>query len=57
MACLLVFGGIPWQVYFQRVLACPDERTARRLSIGSGALCLAIALPAMLCFAAPNETP
>ena len=27
-ALLLVFGGIPWQVYFQRVLASRDENTA-----------------------------
>ena len=32
-ALLLVFGGIPWHVYFQRVLASRDEATARQLSI------------------------
>ena len=29
MALLLCLGGIPWQVYFQRVLAARDERSAR----------------------------
>ena len=35
-ALLLVFGGIPWHVYFQRVLAARDEDTARRLSLLAG---------------------
>lgn len=38
-ALLLIFGGIPWHVYFQRVLASKDEATAKRLSIGAGVLC------------------
>ncbi len=45
-ALLLVLGGIPWQVYFQRVLACPDERRAVRLSVAAGFGCLLMALPA-----------
>lgn len=45
-ALLLIFGGIPWQVYFQRVLACKDERSAVRLSIIAGAGCLLLAIPA-----------
>lgn len=44
-ALLLVFGGIPWQVYFQRVLAAKDENTAVRLSIFAGVLCLIVAIP------------
>lgn len=47
-ALLLVFGGIPWQVYFQRVLAAKDEGTAVRLSIFAGFVCLAAAVPAVL---------
>ncbi len=43
-ALLLVFGGIPWQVYFQRVLAAADERTAVRLSILAGVVCLLAAV-------------
>ncbi len=37
---LLVFGGIPWHVYFQRVLAARDEATARRLSVLAALACL-----------------
>jgi high affinity choline transporter 7 len=47
-AALLVFGGIPWHVYFQRVLAARDERTARRLSIAAGFVCLVAAVPPVL---------
>jgi high affinity choline transporter 7 len=47
-ALLLVFGGIPWQVYFQRVLASRDEQTAVRLSIVAGVGCLIMAVPAMI---------
>lgn len=42
---LLVFGGIPWHVYFQRVLAARDEATARRLSILAAFACLVAAVP------------
>ncbi len=47
-ALLLIFGGIPWQVYFQRVLSSKDENTARRLSIIAGIVCLLAAIPAVL---------
>ena len=47
-ALLLIFGGIPWQVYFQRVLASKDEQTAVRLSIIAGIVCLVAAIPAVL---------
>ncbi len=47
-ALLLTFGGIPWQVYFQRVLASKDENTAVRLSILAGFVCLLAAIPAVL---------
>ena len=47
-ALLLVFGGIPWQVYFQRVLSSKDEKTAVRLSIAAGFVCLAAAVPAVI---------
>ncbi len=46
-ALLLVFGGIPWHVYFQRVLSSKDENTAAWLSIGAGGLCLIASLPAV----------
>lgn len=47
-ALLLVFGGIPWQVYFQRVLASKDARTARNLSLWAGLICLLAAIPPVL---------
>ncbi len=43
-ALLLTFGGIPWQVYFQRVLAARDERTAMGLSIVAGIVCILAAI-------------
>ena len=47
-ALLLIFGGIPWQVYFQRVLAAKDENTAVSLSIIAGVVCLLVAIPPIL---------
>ncbi|RMG83823.1 MAG: sodium:solute symporter [Bacteroidetes bacterium] len=47
-AFLLIFGGIPWQVYFQRVLAAKDETTAVRLSLFAGVFCLLAAIPAAI---------
>ena len=47
-ALLLVFGGIPWQVYFQRVLAARDEGTAMRLSLIAGVVCLLAAVAPVL---------
>ena len=47
-ALLLVFGGIPWHVYFQRVLSSRDESTAQWLSIGAGVLCVVAAAPAVV---------
>ena len=47
-ALLLIFGGIPWQVYFQRVLSAKDEKTAQRLSYFAGFICILAAIPAAL---------
>lgn len=47
-ALLLIFGGIPWQVYFQRVLSAKDENTAVKLSLVAGVVCLLAAIPAVL---------
>ncbi len=47
-ALLLIFGGIPWQVYFQRVLASKDENTAVRLSLLAGVICIIAAVPAIM---------
>lgn len=45
---LLVLGGIPWQVYFQRVLASKNENTAMWLSIFAGVVCIIAAIPAII---------
>ncbi len=45
---LLILGGIPWNVYFQRVLAAPSERAARNFSVLAGFLCAAAAVPPLL---------
>ena len=47
-ALLLVFGGIPWHVYFQRVLSSKNEATAQWLSFGAAGLCLIAAAPAVV---------
>ena len=47
-ALLLILGGIPWQVYFQRVLAARDERVAVRLSLIGALGCLLMAIPAVM---------
>lgn len=47
-ALLLMLGGIPWQVYFQRVLAAKNENTAQWLSITAGVVCLLAAFPAVV---------
>ncbi len=47
-ALLLILGGIPWQVYFQRVLACPSDRAAVWLSVLAGFGCLVLAVPSVL---------
>ncbi|MCH8180918.1 MAG: sodium:solute symporter, partial [Proteobacteria bacterium] len=48
LALLLVLGGIPWQVYFQRVLACRDEKTAVNLSLIAAVGCVLMAVPAVV---------
>ena len=47
-ALLLIFGGIPWQVYFQRVLSARSERSAMWLSIFAGIICIVVAVPAAI---------
>lgn len=47
-ALLLIFGGIPWQVYFQRVLSSRDPKTAVRLSVIAGFVCILAAIPAVV---------
>ena len=47
-ALLLMFGGIPWQVYFQRVLSAKDADTAVKLSLFAGVICILAAIPAAM---------
>ena len=47
-ALLLMLGGIPWQVYFQRVFACKTANHAALLSIFAGIGCLLLAIPNVL---------
>ncbi|XP_046359604.1 high-affinity choline transporter 1-like [Haliotis rufescens] len=45
---LLIFGGIPWQVYFQRVLSSKSAFKAQILSYIAAFGCIIMALPAVL---------
>ncbi|XP_076458896.1 high-affinity choline transporter 1-like [Babylonia areolata] len=42
---LVALGGIPWQVYFQRVLACKSASSARLASCVAAVMCLLFAVP------------
>lgn len=43
-----IFGGIPWQVYFQRVLSCKTAAKAKGLSLAASFGCVLMAVPAVL---------
>jgi high affinity choline transporter 7 len=45
---LMIFGGIPWQVYFQRVLSARTPAAAQLLSFAAAFGCLFAAIPAIL---------
>ncbi|KAK3709178.1 hypothetical protein RRG08_030857 [Elysia crispata] len=45
---LLMFGGIPWQVYFQRVLSSKSAMKAQILSYIAAFGCIVMATPAVL---------
>ncbi|VDO62996.1 unnamed protein product [Schistosoma margrebowiei] len=45
---MLIFGGIPWQVYFQRVLSSKTANQARILSFVASIGCFAMAIPSVL---------
>jgi len=47
-ALLLIFGGVPWQVYFQRVLSAKDADTAVQLSFFAAFICILAAIPASM---------
>lgn len=45
---MLTFGGIPWQVYFQRVLSSKTAGRARILSFVAALGCLIMVVPSIL---------
>ena len=53
---MLIFGGIPWQVYFQRVLSSKTSSTALTLSFVGAVGCIVMAIPAVLIGAIGKNT-
>ena len=53
---LLIFGGIPWQVYFQRVLSSKTAGRAQLLSYVAAFGCLLMAIPPVLIGAIAKAT-
>nr|XP_045610008.1 high-affinity choline transporter 1-like [Procambarus clarkii] len=53
---LLVCGGIPWQVYFQRVLSSRSPGHAQLLSFAASAGCIISAVPACIIGAVAKAT-
>ncbi|KAH3861209.1 high-affinity choline transporter 1-like [Dreissena polymorpha] len=53
---LLIFGGIPWQVYFQRVLSSSTVRNAQLLSYIAAFGCVIMAIPSILIGAVAANT-
>ncbi|CAL8108652.1 unnamed protein product [Calicophoron daubneyi] len=45
---MLTFGGIPWQVYFQRVLSSKSAKQAQILSLVASIGCLTMAVPSVM---------
>ncbi|MGH9840899.1 MAG: sodium:solute symporter family protein [Blastocatellia bacterium] len=48
VSAMLVFGGIPWNCYFQRVLSCQTPRKAQLHSLFAGVLTIALTIPPLL---------
>lgn len=53
---LLIFGGIPWQVYFQRVLSSKSAGRAQVLSYVAAIGCIFMAIPPVLIGAIAKAT-
>ncbi|UJR30115.1 hypothetical protein I4U23_017656 [Adineta vaga] len=53
---LLIFGGIPWQVYFQRVLSAKSAKKAMYLSFCAAVGCIVLAIPPVLIGAIAKST-
>eukprot|EP00794_Sanderia_malayensis_P015049 gene15049-16602_t len=47
-AFLFIFGGIPWQVYFQRVLSSKSYKRAQYLSFYASIGCVIMAVPSII---------
>ncbi|XP_071949540.1 high-affinity choline transporter 1-like [Antedon mediterranea] len=45
---LLMFGGVPWQVYFQRVLSARSAKYAQILSFTAAAGCMIMTIPSII---------
>jgi high affinity choline transporter 7 len=48
VSLMLIFGGIPWNCYFQRVLSCRTPKDARGMSTLAGVLTIAFTVPPLL---------
>ena len=48
VSLMLMFGGIPWNCYFQRVLSCRTPGAARGMSLLAGVLTIAFTVPPLL---------
>jgi solute carrier family 5 (high affinity choline transporter), member 7 len=48
VSLMLIFGGIPWNCYFQRVLSCRTPNDARGMSMLAGVLTIAFTVPPLL---------
>ncbi|KAK2174485.1 hypothetical protein NP493_799g05059 [Ridgeia piscesae] len=53
---MMLFGGIPWQVYFQRVLSQKTPMRAQMMSVIAGFACILMAVPAVLLGALAKST-
>ena len=51
---MLIFVGIPWQVYFQRVLSANSAKSAQVLSFTAPIGCILLALPPIFIGAAAS---
>jgi Na+/proline symporter len=57
VSLMLIFGGIPWNCYFQRVLSCRSPRAAQGQSMLSGVLTIGFTVPPLLMGVAAFSTP
>lgn len=53
---LLILGGVPWQVYFQRVLSSKSGMKAQILSYVAAFGCIIMAVPPMIIGAVARVT-